>query len=355
MTKKAHTDTSRILIKFAAWILLGYCLLQLTRTLMGWAFLILGAILAASVMFLLKIYPRWRKSEAYKALRMADVDDMSGEQFERYVGELLKKQGYKTEMTPARNDYGVDIVAEREGVRYAVQCKRRGENISRDAVSDAVAGKHYYKCGQAMVVTNRYFRSGAKELAGASQCELVDRDALVGWIQTFQAEQTPATMTSTKARSIAIGLAIGSSVCFIVLFFVDMANSARQAAMSQAATTPTATVQAVVRPKLSAERKSQQNQLINEMIRQGATKEQIAEARSRLNAMTDAEFQALLESRKLMAEEQRRIEQGEDESQKPPEERGQPGSSDESQKQPEQQGQTGSSEESKPRTKYIVR
>src|SRR6266542_5077717 len=133
-----------------------------------------------------EVYPAWRKSEAYRALQLADMDNMSGEQFERHVNELLKAQGYKTEMTPARNDYGVDIVAERDGDRYAVQCKRYGENISRGAVSDAVSGKHYYNCGQAMVVTNRYFRQGARELAGASQCWLVDRDALAGWVQSFQ-------------------------------------------------------------------------------------------------------------------------------------------------------------------------
>jgi len=103
-----------------------------------------------------------QKAEAYRALQLADVDNMSGEQFERYVNELLKAQGLKTEMTPARNDYGVDIVAKRNGVRIAVQCKRYGENITRGAVSDVVAGKHYYNCSQAMVVTNRRFRQGAR-------------------------------------------------------------------------------------------------------------------------------------------------------------------------------------------------
>ncbi|MGH9846235.1 MAG: restriction endonuclease, partial [Blastocatellia bacterium] len=111
---------------------------QLMRTPGGWLFLIAVATLAVAVTFLRKIYPVWRRSEANRALRLADVDNLSGEQFERYVNELLKAQGYRTEMTPARNDYGVDIVAERGGVSYAVQCKRHGENISRGAVSDAV-------------------------------------------------------------------------------------------------------------------------------------------------------------------------------------------------------------------------
>jgi restriction system protein len=307
--KKSRTDIFRVALMLAASILLVFCLYQLTRTLMGWVLL---AILAASMTFLVNIYPRWRKSEAYRALRMADVDDMSGEQFERYVSELLNKQGYKTARADARNDYGVDIVAERDGVRYAVQCRRNSEDISRSAVSDAVAGKHYYKCGRAMVVTNRYFRSGVRELADSSQCELIDRDALAGWIQSFQTAQTPATITSEKARSLAIWVMVGSSACLISLFVVEMTRPAQQT---------------VARPNL--ERKFLQEKLIEEMIRSGATSEQIAEYRRRLEAMSDAEFQAVLARKKLIEEESRRIERGQDESQKPAEQRGQSGSSGE--------------------------
>ncbi len=37
-------------------------------------------------------------------------------------------------MTPARNDYGIDIVAERNGVRIAVQCNwnRRLESVDKN-------------------------------------------------------------------------------------------------------------------------------------------------------------------------------------------------------------------------------
>lgn len=309
---KALIDTSRIALKIAASILLIFCLYQLTRTLMGWVLL---AILAASVTFLVNTYPRWRKSEAYRALRMADVDDMSSEQFERYVSELLKKQGYKTARTDARNDYGVDIVAERDGVRYAVQCRRYSEDISRSAVSDVVTDRHYFNCGKAMVVTNRYFRSDARELAGASQCELIDRDALAGWIQSFQIARTRTTITSGKARTLAIWVMVGSSACLIILFVVEMTRPAQQ-------TKPMAAVS-------SPQRKFMQEKLIEEMIRSGAKSEQIAEYRRRLEAMSDAEFQAVLDRKKLIEEESRRIEQGQDESQKPPEQRGQTGSSEE--------------------------
>lgn len=255
----------------------------------GWLFLIAVAMLAVAVTFLRKIYPVWRRSEAYRALRLADVDNMSGEQFERYVNELLKAQGYKTKMTPARNDYGVDIVAERGGVSYAVQCKRYGENISRGAVSDAVAGKHYYNCSQSMVVTNRHFRRGALELAGASQCALIDRDTLAGWIQNFQVAQTTSSMTSEKARSLMTRLAVGSAACIVILIAIHLAFPARQMPA------PPPPRKAVAKP-----------------VAAGATK-----APTPAQAVEAGEA----ESRRLIEEEMRLIEQGEDESQKPPEQR----------------------------------
>lgn len=229
--KKARakrTNLINLILALVCVVLVLGILDSLMSTLTGWLLLIAAMILAGAVVFLLKIYPAWRRSEACRALRLADVDNMSGVQFEQYVNELLKAQGYKTEMTPARNDYGVDIVAERDGVRLAVQCKRYGENISRGAVSDAVSGKHYYNCGQAMVVTNRHFRQGARELAGASQCFLVDRDTLALWIQSFQAAPAASSMTSAKARSLAIWVVVGSSACVVILIAVFLATPAGQ-------------------------------------------------------------------------------------------------------------------------------
>lgn len=191
MNKSRKNKTNAILALVCVVLVLGI-LDSLTHTVLGWVFLIFLAAPAASAVFFLKVYPALQKAEAYRALQLADVDNMSGEQIERYVNELLKAQGFKTEMTPARNDYSVDIVAKRNGVRIAVQSKRYGENSTRGAVSDVVAGKHYYNCSQAMVVTNRRFRQSARELAGASQCLLIDRDALAGWIQSFQAAQSQA-------------------------------------------------------------------------------------------------------------------------------------------------------------------
>ena len=121
-----------------------------------------------------------------RALRLDDVDNMPGITFEHYVARLLEHQGFKTTITKGSGDLGIDIIAHKSGSQYAVQCKRYKSNIPRNAVSDAVAGKQHYRCREAMVVTNRFFTPGAKQLAKSTRCILIDRDALAVWVQSFQ-------------------------------------------------------------------------------------------------------------------------------------------------------------------------
>ncbi|MEP0763965.1 MAG: restriction endonuclease [Chloroflexota bacterium] len=158
----------------------------------------LGCILLISLFLgvptirvLLKLRRRRRSLQRLRLLALEDVDYMPGHTFERYVARLLQSQGYKTIVTKGSGDFGVDIVAQRYAVRYAVQCKRQFDDISRRAVSDAVAGKYQYGCSEAIVVTNSYFTSGAVELANSTGCILVDRDTLAEWIAAFQQSRKP--------------------------------------------------------------------------------------------------------------------------------------------------------------------
>ncbi len=121
-----------------------------------------------------------------RALRISNVDHMTGVQFEQYIGGVLKTAGYKIRYTAASGDYGVDIVAEKDGTKYAIQLKRYHELVAQEAVREAVAGLARYGCIQAVVVTNSFFTQHAKDLALANKCVLVDRTKLTGWILAFQ-------------------------------------------------------------------------------------------------------------------------------------------------------------------------
>jgi len=128
----------------------------------------------------------WRRKRRRWAVTLAGVDRMDGHVFERYVAELIRGQGWKkVEVTPGSGDQGVDIIAERNGIKCAIQTKRQSQPVNRRAVSDAVAGMRYYGCKRAMVVTNNRFTKSAKDLARVNACELLDRDDLGRWIASL--------------------------------------------------------------------------------------------------------------------------------------------------------------------------
>lgn len=108
-----------------------------------------------------------------------NFDDMDGHQFEYYCAELLKNNSFKNvEVTQGSGDHGIDILADKEGITYAIQCKCYSFDIGNAAVQQAYTGKGFYHKDIAVVLTNRYFTPQAKEEAQALGVKLWDRDRL---------------------------------------------------------------------------------------------------------------------------------------------------------------------------------
>lgn len=113
------------------------------------------------------------------SLGMSTIDRMDGHDFERFTAELLKRLGYeRVEVTPGSGDQGVDVIAVKDGKKYAIQCKRYGQKLGNKPIQEVHAGKTIYGCSVAVVLTNNYFTEGGKEAARALGVELWDRDKL---------------------------------------------------------------------------------------------------------------------------------------------------------------------------------
>lgn len=94
---------------------------------------------------------------------------MEGIKYEYYVASYLQRCGYcDVHVTKSSGDYGVDIVAWKDSLKYAIQCKYYTSPVGVSAVQEVVAGKSMYGCTVAMVVTNNNFTPAAEELAKAN-------------------------------------------------------------------------------------------------------------------------------------------------------------------------------------------
>lgn len=112
------------------------------------------------------------------------VDEMEGHEFERFCAELLRDRGFlEVELTGESRDYGVDILAEKDGVTYAVQCKCYASPVGVGAVQEAYAGRDYYDRMVGVVLTNQYFTAPAADMAKKLKILLWDRGYLEEWLE----------------------------------------------------------------------------------------------------------------------------------------------------------------------------
>ncbi len=107
------------------------------------------------------------------------IDGMEGHEFEYFCAELLEEHGFcEVRVTKGSGDYGVDILAEKDGISYAVQCKAYTSPVGVKAVQEAYAGRDYYDCMVGAVLTNQYFTKPAVEAARKLKILLWDRGYL---------------------------------------------------------------------------------------------------------------------------------------------------------------------------------
>ena len=106
---------------------------------------------------------------------------MTPRQFEELVCEHYRKQGYKTEITPLRGDYGIDVFATRGKEKLAIQAKMYGSStrkINRQCVMELHGAKDYFDCTKAIIVTDGTFLTDAIQVAEKLNIDIIYLNSL---------------------------------------------------------------------------------------------------------------------------------------------------------------------------------
>lgn len=120
----------------------------------------------------------------WKRYRTKSLDEMEGHDFEYYCAQLLRQNGFlEVEVTKGSGDYGIDILAEKDGITYAIQCKCYSAPVGVKAVQEAYAGRDYYDRMVGAVLTNQYFTAPAVEAAKKLKILLWDRGYLESMLE----------------------------------------------------------------------------------------------------------------------------------------------------------------------------
>lgn len=94
-------------------------------------------------------------------------------EYERYIASKLKGIGFDTRVTKGSGDQGVDVLAVRAGLSFAIQCKMYSHPVGNSAVQEVYAGKEFYNTNYGVVVTNASFTKSARQLANKNHIILL--------------------------------------------------------------------------------------------------------------------------------------------------------------------------------------
>lgn len=115
----------------------------------------------------------------HERMSLSKLDRMDGHSFEHACSKILLANGFShVKVTQASGDYGIDILAERNGQPYAIQCKCYNSPVGNHAIEEAYAGAAYYDDRIPVVMTNQGFTNAALQMAGKLNVLLWGRNEL---------------------------------------------------------------------------------------------------------------------------------------------------------------------------------
>jgi restriction system protein len=175
-------------------------------------FLILGIIVFLKVFleFLLPILIKeWKQERKFKQGskwrkdrdKLSWLRGMTPKEFEDYVAELFRRLGYKTSSVGGPGDGGVDVIADKDGIKSYIQCKKYfqkhevgvGEvrNFYGALVDRLANGKGYF-------ITTSKFTFPAEQFAGDKPIELVDSYRLINYINLAEKKEEESKELTDK-------------------------------------------------------------------------------------------------------------------------------------------------------------
>jgi HJR/Mrr/RecB family endonuclease len=132
-----------------------------------------------------QLIPIKRQIERLKNSRWEreDLDNLSWEEFESIVGILFEERGFDTETTRGTQDLGVDVWAESEDERLAIQAKHyaAGNTVGRETLQKLTSTLAKGDADRAIIVTSSSFADTAVRYADdfGAGLELIDGNELL--------------------------------------------------------------------------------------------------------------------------------------------------------------------------------
>lgn len=131
------------------------------------------------------VFETLKEEESRKRLLdsgILEVDEMTGKEFEEFLLVHFINCGYSVTLTQDTQDYGADLILDKDGYKTVVQAKRSKNPVGIKAVQEVAGALRHYKGNKGRVITNNRFTENAYKLAKSNEVELWDRKELIEFI-----------------------------------------------------------------------------------------------------------------------------------------------------------------------------
>ena len=118
------------------------------------------------------------KKEQQKKPEIEDIkafDNLDPREFEIFVQFIFKSKGYTTKLTPYVRDEGIDVVLEKNGAIFGVQCKYYGKNnnVGSESIQNFIGALKNIKASGGFFVTTGQFTKYAIDMAKKNNIKLI--------------------------------------------------------------------------------------------------------------------------------------------------------------------------------------
>lgn len=129
-------------------------------------------------------------------------NEINGFDFEHLSKNLLENNGFEeVKVTQASGDYGADIIAVKDKIKYAIQCKKYSSKVGVKAVQEVMASREMYKCHVGAILTNNYFTPNAIKLAEENKILLWDYNDLSKMLEILNEKSPKINKVDFKRNS----------------------------------------------------------------------------------------------------------------------------------------------------------
>jgi len=136
---------------------------------------------------------RWgspEEVEKWKRIDLALINNFanySPREFEYFIGELFKRMGYSVEISEYVQDFGIDLVAKKEGEVVVVEVKKWqiGNNVGPEVIRSVLGAMWKVKANKAVVVTTSDFTVLAEAQANGAPVELWNAAVLRDLVEKY--------------------------------------------------------------------------------------------------------------------------------------------------------------------------